>query len=182
MIFMDSFPLIYWLLALSFNIGLNALIILRLFRMRSKVRLALGNEYSQMYTGVAAMLFESSLLYTIVLVIAYWALPEGGTANLFSPLVAQTECIASELIILRFALGRSLSKATIVVATTKPDLEAQVGTLGKLQLQPPPSTPSTQFTQIYPSSVAAVLRSHHQPEPVAVLNRRTEWQKSGVES
>lgn len=68
------------------------LIIIRLLRLRARVLSALGQEYASVYTGLAAMLMESSLLYSVVLIVAYLALPGGGGANsVFSPLVAQVE-------------------------------------------------------------------------------------------
>lgn len=85
-------PQAFWGLCLTFNAGFTLLIVLKLYRMRSRVCTALGKSYGKMYTGIAAMLLESALLYTIVVVVAYVKLPSaGGTYNLFSPLATQTE-------------------------------------------------------------------------------------------
>lgn len=73
----------------------NTLIIGRLLWLRSAVCRALGKEHRRVYTGLAAMLVESSLLYTIVLGIGYWALPGmSGSTAMFSPLVTQTKVCA----------------------------------------------------------------------------------------
>ncbi|TFK98125.1 hypothetical protein BDV98DRAFT_658224 [Pterulicium gracile] len=75
-------------------------------------------EYGRIYAGLAAILMESSALYIVVLLVAYETLPGyGGASNVFSPVVAQTEAIAAELVIPRFALGRSLSSKDVVTVT-----------------------------------------------------------------
>ncbi|TFK99537.1 hypothetical protein BDV98DRAFT_571135 [Pterulicium gracile] len=111
-------PELFWGHSMGFNVMANIIIIGRLLWLRSKVCAALGNEYSRVYTGLAAMLMESSLLYTLVLIIGYKTLPgKGGSYALFSPLITQTEAIASELIILRFALGRAISRQQVFTVT-----------------------------------------------------------------
>lgn len=111
-------PELFWGLSMGFNVSANVIIIGRLLWLRSKVCAALGNEYSRVYNGLAAMLMESSLLYTLVLIVGYKTLPgKGGSYALFSPLITQTEAIASELIILRFALGRAISRQQVFTVT-----------------------------------------------------------------
>lgn len=180
-----NFSRAFWALSLSYNLAANALIIGRLMWLRVRVGSLMGKEYGRIYTGLAAMLMESSALYTVVLVLAYTVLPgEGGAANMFSPVVTQTEAIAAELIILRFALGRSLSRkdvVTVAVATAPPakfmddsdslenDLESG-GTAAVLNLAPSKRAVARVHAQAqhslmstisqFPSSVADVLRSH----------------------
>ncbi|TFK96942.1 hypothetical protein BDV98DRAFT_607980 [Pterulicium gracile] len=111
---------IYFALCLLFNVLANILIVSRLFLLRARLRNALGKEHGKMYAGVMAMLLESSMVYSGVLVVGFAALPgDGGAESLFHPLVAQSEALAAELIILRFAIGRSLSRDD-VVSVTKP--------------------------------------------------------------
>ncbi|TFK99732.1 hypothetical protein BDV98DRAFT_584041 [Pterulicium gracile] len=179
-----NFSRAFWALSLSYNLAANALIIGRLMWLRARVGSLMGKEYGRIYTGLAAMLMESSALYTVVLVLAYTVLPgEGGAANMFSPVVAQTEAIAAELIILRFALGRSLSRkdvVTVAVATAPqakfmddsdslendlesggtaavPKLAPSKRAVARVQAQAQHSLMST-ISQ-FPSSVADVLRS-----------------------
>jgi hypothetical protein len=161
-------PMTYWLLSLFFNVCVNILIIWRLLWMRTRMTSALGSEYGKMYTGIASMMLESSMLYSLVLAVSYKTLPgQGGTANLFSPLVSQTECIASELIILRLALGRSLSKSAVHAVTSKTDGgHHSPHSVAPPMGRPPGSEFETRVTQIYPSSVAAVLRSYDKSESV----------------
>lgn len=107
-------PVIYWALCLALNIGLTVLIVAKLLSRRSIVRRCFGAEHGSTYTGLAAMMVESSLLYSVVAGVGYPLLPQNlmGNNNMFSPLLAQSECIASELIILRFAMGRAWTEET----------------------------------------------------------------------
>ena len=171
---------IYFALSITFNVSANVLIVSRLFLLRARLRTALGNDHGRMYAGVAAMLLESSALYSTVLVVAFAALPgDGGAESLFHPLVAQSEALAAELIILRFALGRSLSREDVVSVTTLPKLRAapraraassdsdledtgpredvalDTREIGRLERMPQAKTTFSEF----PSSVAAVLNS-----------------------
>ncbi|TFK96249.1 hypothetical protein BDV98DRAFT_337288 [Pterulicium gracile] len=130
-------PCLYWGLTLVYNIAANGLIVGRLLYLRARVVSVLGKEFGRLYTGLAAMLMESSALYSAVLILGYLLLPGGKwAANVFSPLVAQVQVschlacfalawtaqriltpvqvIAAELIILRFALGRSLLRKDVV--------------------------------------------------------------------
>lgn len=90
--FVSILPWLYWAVSLAFNVSLTALIVGRLLWMRSKMCSVLGKEFGRTYSGVAAILYESSLVYTLVVTIGYLTLPgPGGADNMFSPLLAQTE-------------------------------------------------------------------------------------------
>ena len=195
-------PRTYWALALAFNLGANLLIITRLLWLRAKVCSAMGRDYGTVYTGLAAMLMESSLLYSVVLVAGYLFLPGSGGANsMFSPLVTQVEAIAAELIILRIALGRAMTKQVVATVTAAPphdrddtdpsrnslaassaSLESKKASVVNPKRVLPVWMPrissrartrgldsSGTFTQ-FPSSIAAVLRSHAETNPSTTVD------------
>ncbi|TFK96245.1 hypothetical protein BDV98DRAFT_337176 [Pterulicium gracile] len=125
-----------------------------------------------MYLGLASMLLDSSPLYTMALIVAYTALPgNGGTWSLYSPLVAQTEALAVELIILRITLGHSITKEDVVIITSAhPNRDCEgtqqlnssssIATPRRVRIR---ETIQSTFSQ-FPSSVAAVLRSNRGEE------------------
>jgi hypothetical protein len=113
-------------------------------------------EFMKDYTSIIAILVESALLYTLLDAFAYPSLLNSGTLNvivdsvpgaagnqaqkqiviglLFSPLMVQTQCIASEMIIFRFALGRGwdeevskrLSQSTMELDRRTVDVEKRL--------------------------------------------------------
>ena len=90
--FWSNLAWMHWGLSLALNVTITGLIVGRLWGRRSKIRTAFGAEYGRIYTGIVAILCESSLLYTLVITIGYFALPgPGGSNNMFNPLLAQSE-------------------------------------------------------------------------------------------
>lgn len=65
----------------------------KLLSRRSIVRRCFGAEHGNTHTGLAAMMIESSLLYSLVAGVGYPLLPQNltGNNNMFSPLLAQSE-------------------------------------------------------------------------------------------
>ncbi|TFK96242.1 hypothetical protein BDV98DRAFT_597823 [Pterulicium gracile] len=75
------------------------------------------------------MSLDSGALFSVVLIVAYTALPgNGGAWSMFSPLVAQTQALAVKLLVLRVALDRSLTREDVAAMSsshpTLPDSEA----------------------------------------------------------
>ena len=56
---------IFWSLTVALNLLLTTLIVLRIVRARKAVRSALGPDHTSTYYSVAAMLVESSALFSI---------------------------------------------------------------------------------------------------------------------
>lgn len=100
----------YWSITLFLNVLFTMLISGRIFWIRGRLRKLLGKDFSDMYGSNMAIIVESSLLYTFVSVfgIIPMVTSNGQFNYAFSPLLVQTECIASELIILRLVVGSAL--------------------------------------------------------------------------
>ncbi|PCH37191.1 hypothetical protein WOLCODRAFT_140757 [Wolfiporia cocos MD-104 SS10] len=109
-----NFGLPYWSLSMSLNIILMLMIVSRLLYLRHQIAATLGGEHGRAYTSIAAMIVECALPYSLVsfIFIVLYGLQNTGM-NLFIPLLAQVECIAPELIILRVARGRAWSTTTM---------------------------------------------------------------------
>ncbi|TFK98494.1 hypothetical protein BDV98DRAFT_584874 [Pterulicium gracile] len=111
------FTRLHWAFSLSSNALISLLIVARLLLIRRRAMKAFGNskERREAYTGCIAVLVESSLLYTLVVSIAYPLYGPtapvfkhtGATENMVNPLLVQTECIAAGIIVLRFVRGRA---------------------------------------------------------------------------
>jgi hypothetical protein len=86
-------PVIYWGLCLVLNIGLTLMIVVKLLQSRKVMQQCFGPSHGRIYIGLAAMLIESSLLYSLVTGVGYPLLPQKlmGNINMFSPLLAQSE-------------------------------------------------------------------------------------------
>lgn len=77
---------------MSLNVILTLLLITRLLWMRHQIVRSLGTEHGKMYTGVAAMVLESGLIYGIISFIFVILYGIGNTAAaLFIPLFSQIE-------------------------------------------------------------------------------------------
>jgi hypothetical protein len=61
-----NFNLSFWAISLSLNMLLTGLILARLLSARSRAIATLGAEHGKTYTGIAAIMIESALLYAIV--------------------------------------------------------------------------------------------------------------------
>ncbi|KZT01799.1 uncharacterized protein LAESUDRAFT_717278 [Laetiporus sulphureus 93-53] len=108
----------YWSIAIALNISLTLLLISRLLYMRHLIRKQLPGE-GKLYAGVATMILESALPYSIVSVVFIILYGLQLTAeDLFIPLLLQVACIAPELIILRVTRGRALTSEAITNASS----------------------------------------------------------------
>lgn len=82
----------YWSLSIALTLVLTLLLIARLLYIRRKIVSVLGLQYGQTYSSVAAMVFESALLYGLVSLVFIILYGLHNTAeNLFIPLLAQVE-------------------------------------------------------------------------------------------
>ncbi|KAF9524169.1 hypothetical protein CPB83DRAFT_798319 [Crepidotus variabilis] len=109
-----NFALPYFAIAMSLNILLTLMLVTRLLYMRSQIANALGSRHGDTYTHVAAMILESAAPFGIISLIFLVLYSSKNTAALlFVPLLAQTECISSIVIILRVARGRTWTNETI---------------------------------------------------------------------
>lgn len=108
-------------------------IVARMAYMRKRVRDVLGSQHSRMYTSVAAMFIESGAVYSVVgltFLVSYAM--KSNVQNIFLQALQQAvvsdlpslvirlmvmipyQCISTELIMLRVALGRAWSRDTTV--------------------------------------------------------------------
>ncbi|KAL0961269.1 hypothetical protein HGRIS_006232 [Hohenbuehelia grisea] len=100
-----------WIVLMIINIVLTAMIATRLLMMRRTIKSLLGDEHSKMYTGVAAIVIESALPFSILSIVLLALFGDQNIAqNLFVPLLVQFECIAPQLIVLRVILGQAASR------------------------------------------------------------------------
>jgi hypothetical protein len=60
-----NYNLSFWAIAVSLNMLLTSIILVRLFVARRRVVNALGAHYGKTYTGIAAILIESAIPYAI---------------------------------------------------------------------------------------------------------------------
>ncbi|KAJ7718201.1 hypothetical protein DFH07DRAFT_784989 [Mycena maculata] len=103
-----------WIVLMILPIWLTVLIAGRILYHRRTMVDVLGPEYAKNYAGIAAIVVESALPFTIISAILLGLFGDQNIAqNLFVPLMVQVECIAPELIILRVVLGRSWTKGTM---------------------------------------------------------------------
>ncbi|PPQ93529.1 hypothetical protein CVT25_005361 [Psilocybe cyanescens] len=112
------FGLPYWALSMSLNMLVTSIIVTRLWMARRSFKSALDHEQLSMYTGIAAMLIESALPYSVVSLILIILYGKGNTAEiLFIPLLPHVQCIAPELIIIRVRMGQAWSRTTLSAAS-----------------------------------------------------------------
>lgn len=111
---MDMFLLrTYWPMVLGLNFTLTTLICIRILWLRRKLRVLLGPQHTNHMGrgwGIVALVVESSFIYTLVTSLGFIRTSPGSFPYVFSPVLVQTECIASELIILQIVLGRAMTK------------------------------------------------------------------------
>ncbi|KAF9004513.1 hypothetical protein BDZ89DRAFT_966912, partial [Hymenopellis radicata] len=104
-----------WLILMIINIVFTLQIVGRIWFHRKQVLDALGPEQAKtLYTGIAAIVVESALPFTILSAVLLGLFGDSNTAqNLFVSLWVQLECIGPELIMLRVVLGRAWSQNTL---------------------------------------------------------------------
>lgn len=162
----SPFSFAFWIALLVFNAILTTLIVVRLLVVRARIIETMGKQYGKTYTGPMAIFIESAILYDLFVTVGYLCLPTvPRVGNMFTPTIAQVQCIATELIILRFSLGRGYSDhvAKSVEAGQQPRADAipeEPKGLAEHPRFPPRVTTSTHSNSMFPSSVAAVLRSY----------------------
>ncbi|KZT33318.1 hypothetical protein SISSUDRAFT_993197 [Sistotremastrum suecicum HHB10207 ss-3] len=151
------FALIYWSISISLNIILTTLIAGRLLWIRHSIREVLGEEHTRTLTSVAAMLVESSSLYTVIgiaFLITYRI--ESSVQNLIIPTLGVVQSISPQLIIYRVIRGRGWSRSTaaltgpISFATNTMAEESRMTGMTGVSTYPPSSLPSS-----VPSSATA---------------------------
>ena len=178
------FMRLHWSLSLSTNALISALIVARLLLAMHKMRQVPGHSKGRNtpYLGIIAIVTESSLLYTLVVGIAYpiygptaWLFQyTGATENMVNPLLVQIECIAAEIIVLRFVRGQSWNSTTRdTVQVTRSDVENHT-TAGAVFSTHRSHTEDPNSTLLSPSKSQAVIDL--QPLPV---NERVSSAKSG---
>ncbi|KAK0477387.1 hypothetical protein IW261DRAFT_287544 [Armillaria novae-zelandiae] len=104
----------YRSLSVAFNILVTFMMVVRLLFIRKRIRVSLGPQYGQLYTGLATLMIKSALPHTVVSIVLIALYCSDNTAYLlFIPLLTMIEAVTPELIILRVASGYALSKETI---------------------------------------------------------------------
>ncbi|KAJ7574886.1 hypothetical protein C8J56DRAFT_463091 [Mycena floridula] len=120
-----------WIVLMILPIWLTALIAGRIIYHRRTMKDVLGPEYARTYTGIAAIVIESALPFTIISIILLGLFGDNNTGqNLLISLMVQVECIAPELIILRVVLGRSWKSNTLAGNGHKPRSEVEFAAQG----------------------------------------------------
>jgi len=106
-----GFQLAYLIISVSTNFIYTILVAGRLLVLRKQIKSALGEEHAKVYVSVAAMVVESSALYTgfgIIYVVTY-AL-HSNVENLIFLWIIHIQGIAQLLIILRIARGSAITE------------------------------------------------------------------------
>jgi hypothetical protein len=156
-----NFSFIFWITGLSFNMTVTILITARLLYLRHKTITALGKQYGKGYTFIVAVVVESAVIYDVFVSVGYLFLPtEQRIGSMFTPAIAQVQCIATELIILRFSLGQSWSDDATSAIQESQQTTPEIRDGPKEEGSPADPGVSTRATSRFPSSVAAVLRSY----------------------
>ncbi|KAI3607057.1 hypothetical protein WG66_007935 [Moniliophthora roreri] len=103
-----------WIVLMILPMWLSALIVGRILWHKKEVESSMGKEEAKIYTGIAAIVVESALPFTIISIILLGLFGDEDVAqNLFVSLMVQIECIAPEMIILRVIRGRAWSTRTL---------------------------------------------------------------------
>lgn len=179
------FMRLHWSLSLSTNALISALIVVRLLLAMHKMRRVSGHSKGRNapYLGIIAIVTESSLLYTLVVGIAYpiygptaWLFQyTRATENMVNPLLVQTECIAAEIIVLRFVRGRSWNSATFTtVQTTESDVENRA-TAGAVFSTHQSHSENPNSTLLSLSKSQAVIDLQPLPPSEIMSNAKSGW-------
>ncbi|KAL0568750.1 hypothetical protein V5O48_013238 [Marasmius crinis-equi] len=103
-----------WIVLMVLPMWLTALIAGRIWYHRRQLIQTLGPDAARLYAGVAAIVIESALPFTILSVILLGLFGNNDVAqNLFVSLLVQVECIAPEMIVLRVILGQAWTSQTM---------------------------------------------------------------------
>lgn len=118
-----NFGVTYFSISISLNILLTLLIVVRLVLHSKNIRSAMGAPAgaSGLYKAIITVLIESSALYAVnsILFVAPWSV-KSHVADIFLPILAETQVIAPLLIIRRVADQSALTSNTIVSGNNRP--------------------------------------------------------------
>ncbi|KAF8518272.1 hypothetical protein BU17DRAFT_48850 [Hysterangium stoloniferum] len=106
-----GFQLAFLIISVSTNFIYTILVAGRLLVLRKQITLALGEEHAKVYVSVAAMVVESSALYTVfgIIYVVTYAL-HSNVENLIFLWIIHVQGIAQLLIILRIAQGSAITE------------------------------------------------------------------------
>lgn len=111
-----SFGIPYFSISLSLNITLTLLIVTRLVLHNRNVRAAMGAPpgFTGLYKAIVTMLIESSALYAVssLLFVGPWG-AKSHVADIFLPILAETQVIAPLLIVRRVANQSALTSNSV---------------------------------------------------------------------
>ncbi|KZV71943.1 hypothetical protein PENSPDRAFT_629408 [Peniophora sp. CONT] len=140
--------------SLAFNVVVTFAICGRLYYYRRSILSAMpGHSHGDQYTGIAAIVVESSLITSSFTLLCLVPLVEGSAvANLFLQPLGEIQAIATLLIVYRVAIGRGWSTETqafLSTTVTSRDPESSMGTNGSRRVTRPMfvAMNSTTFTQ-----------------------------------
>ncbi|KAK1230308.1 hypothetical protein PQX77_006601 [Marasmius sp. AFHP31] len=103
-----------WIVLMILPMWLTALIVGKILYHRHELTKLMGAEAAKVYTGVAAVVIESALPFTVISIILLGLFGDNNVAqNLFVSLMVQIECIAPEMIVLRVILGHAWTSQTL---------------------------------------------------------------------
>ncbi|KLO07054.1 hypothetical protein SCHPADRAFT_922993 [Schizopora paradoxa] len=113
------FALPFWSFSVGLNILLSLAIAFKLLMIRRALVPTIGPERGKVYTSVAAMIVESSALYSVTGMVYLICFARGSNVqNLLLSPIDQLVCIAPELIALRVSLGHSIRTAAVARVAT----------------------------------------------------------------
>lgn len=137
--------------SLAFGAVVTVAICGRLYYYRWSILSAMpGHNHGDQYTGIAAIIVESSLITSTFTLLCLVPLVRGSAvANLFLQPLGEIQAIATLLIVYRVAIGRGWSTETTAFLSTSRDPESSMGSNGTRRVARPVlvAMSSTTFTQ-----------------------------------
>ncbi|KZT04301.1 uncharacterized protein LAESUDRAFT_703678 [Laetiporus sulphureus 93-53] len=104
----------YYSLSIALNICLTLLICARLVYFSRFVRVAVGRESAQLYTGLAVLMIESAAPYSTLGIMFLVLYARESDVNIaFGQVWAKLTCLSPQLIVLRVATSRAWDRTTI---------------------------------------------------------------------
>ncbi|KLO05094.1 hypothetical protein SCHPADRAFT_884040 [Schizopora paradoxa] len=128
-----QFALPFWSFSVGLNILLSLAIAVRLVMMRRALTASgVPSEHGRVYTSIAAIIVESSALYSVTSLIYLICFARGSNVqNLLLPAIDQFVCIAPELISLRIVMGQSWTREETRIAMQSLVHHSDNGTQGR---------------------------------------------------
>ncbi|EJD46133.1 hypothetical protein AURDEDRAFT_164792 [Auricularia subglabra TFB-10046 SS5] len=100
--------------SVALNLTMTLMIAGRLIYIRNKLGASLGGQHTSPYLSMAAMLIESSALYSVAGIITIVAFATGSNVAVFMvPLLGEVMCIAPMLILFRVGFGRGYTRSKV---------------------------------------------------------------------